>query len=159
MELNEIVPETEGGMQVDEGVNSRLTLGGLLNNYTKLYDSTVGGTIIRSEASEDKDKTAKTFKAMVRSATGGVHPVTIKLGRDRNGAYTLASPCKVDCNCPTYVFRNNEILYKMGASLYTRFTKKPPKTGRKANPENIVTCCKHIYNYISFLLRRGDMHR
>ena len=114
-------------MELNEGVTSRLTLGGLLNNYTKLYDSKVGGTIIKSDAVEDKDQTAKTFTATVRSETGGIHPVTIKLGRDRNGAYTLASPCKVDCNCATYVFRNNEPLYRMGASLYTRFTKKPSR--------------------------------
>ena len=146
-------------MELNESVTSRMTLGGLLNNYVKRYDSKVGGTGVKSEASEDKDKTAMTFKATIRSETGGLHPVIIKLGKDRNGAYTLASPCKVDCNCATYVFRNNEPLFKMGASLYTRFTKRPTKTGRKANPENIVTCCKHIYNYISFLLRRGDMHR
>ena len=146
-------------MEINEGVTSRLTLGGLVNNYTKLYGSTVVGTIVSSNATEDKEKTAKTFTATVRSGTGHLHQVIIKLGKDRNGAYTLASPCKVDCNCPTYVFRNNEVLYRMGASSYTRFTKKPSKTGRKANPENIATCCKHIYNYISFLLRRGDMHR
>ena len=151
--------EANESMQINEGVTSRMTLGGLLNNYTKLYGSNVGGTIVKSEATEDKDKTAKTFTATVRSQTGGVHPVTIKLGKDRNGTYTLSSPCKVDCNCTTYIFRNNEPLFKMSASLYTRFTKKPSKTGRKANPENIVTCCKHIYNYVSFLMRRGDMHR
>lgn len=146
-------------MELNEGVTSRLTLGGLLNNYTRLYDSVIGGTIVRSNATEDKDKTAKTFTGTVRSSTGGVHNVTIKLGRDRNGAYTLSSPCKVDCDCKTYIFRNNELLNSMGASLYTRYTKRPSKTGRSANPEKIVTCCKHIYNYISFLLRRGDMAR
>lgn len=146
-------------MQLNESVTSRMTLGGLLNNYNKLYGSKVQSSIVKSEATVDKDNTAKTFTATVRSATGGVHPVTIKVGHDRFGGYSLGSPCKVDCNCATYVFRNNEQLFKMGASLYTRFTKKPSKTGRKANPENIVTCCKHIYGYISFLLRRGDMHR
>ena len=144
-------------MQLNEGVTSRLTLGGLVNNYTKLYDSLVGGTIVRSDAAEDKDKTAKTYTATVRSNSGSTHNVTLKLGKDRNGAYTLASPCKVDCDCKTYVFRNNELLNRMGAALYTRYTLRPSKTGRKANPDNIVTCCKHIYNYISFLLRRGDM--
>lgn len=146
-------------MQLNESVTSRMTLGGLLNNYNKLYGSKVQSSIVKSEATVAKDNTAKTFTATVRSATGGVHPVTIKVGHDRFGGYSLGSPCKVDCNCATYVFRNNEQLFKMGASLYTRFTKKPSKTGRKANPENIVTCCKHIYGYISFLLRRGDMHR
>lgn len=146
-------------MEINEGVTSRLTLGGLANNYTKLYGTDVRGTVVKSEASEDKDKTAKTFTATVRSSTGHIHPVTIKLGRDRFGGYSLASPCKVDCNCPTYVFRNNEVLFNNGASLYTRFTKRPSKTGRKVNPEKIATCCKHIYNYISFLLRRGDMKR
>lgn len=146
-------------MQLNEGVTSRLTLGGLLNNYNKLYDSKVDCNVVKSEATEARDQTAKTFSATIRSSTGGIHPVIIKLGKDRNGAYTLSSPCKVDCNCPTYVYRNNELLNLMGASLYTRYTKKPSKTGRKANPENIVTCCKHIYGYISFLMRRGDMHR
>ena len=146
-------------MELNEGVTSRMTLGGLANNYTKLYDSKIGGTIVKSDAAEDKERTAKTFTATVRSETGGIHPVTIKLGRDRSGAYSLASPCKVDCNCKTYVFRNNEPLNKVGAALYTRYTLRPSKTGRKANPENIVTCCKHIYTYLSFLLRRGDMHR
>lgn len=146
-------------MELNESVTSKMTLGGLLNNYNKLYDSKVQSSVIKSEATVDKDNTAKTFTATIRSATGGVHPVTIKLGKDRSGGYSLASPCKVDCNCATYVFRNNEQLFRVGASLYTRFTKKPSKTGRKANPENIVTCCKHIYGYISFLLRRGDMHR
>lgn len=146
-------------MELNESVTSKMTLGGLLNNYNKLYDSKVQCNVVKSEATVDKDNTAKTFTATIRSATGGVHPVTIKLGKDRSGGYSLASPCKVDCNCATYVFRNNEQLFRVGASLYTRFTKKPSKTGRKANPENIVTCCKHIYGYISFLLRRGDMHR
>jgi hypothetical protein len=146
-------------MQLNEGVTSKLTLGGLLNNYNKLYGSQVNCTVIKSDATEDKEKTAKTFTATLRSATGGVHQVIIKLGRDRSGAYTLSSPCKVDCNCPTYVFRNNELLHQNGAALYTRYTKKPTKTGREANPEHIVTCCKHIYGYISFLMRRGDMHR
>ncbi len=146
-------------MELNESVTSKMTLGGLLNNYNKLYDSKVQSTVVKSEATVDKENTAKTFTATIRSATGGVHPVTIKLGQDRFGGYSLASPCKVDCNCATYVFRNNEQLFRVGASLYTRFTKKPSKTGRKANPENIITCCKHIYGYISFLLRRGDMHR
>lgn len=146
-------------MEINEAVTSRMTLGGLVNNYTKLYDSTVQGTVVKSNAVEDKDHTAKTFTATIRSDTGGIHPVTLKLGKDRTGRYSLGSPCKVDCNCKTYIFRNNELLNKMGASLYTRYTLRPSKTGRKANPENIVTCCKHIYNYISFLLRRGDMTR
>lgn len=150
---------TNESMQLNEGVTSRMTLGALLNNYTRLYDSKVGGTIVKSEATEAKDGTAKTFTATVRSESGGIHQVTIKLGKDRSGAYTLASPCKVDCNCATYIYRNNEPLFRMGASLYTRFTKYPSKTGRKANPENIVTCCKHLYCYASFLMRRGDMRR
>lgn len=151
--------ETNEGMQLNEGVTSKMTLGGLLNNYTKLYGSDIHGAIIKSDAKEDKDRTAKTFTATVRSSTGGVHPVTIKLGKDRSGAYSLGSPCKVDCNCKTYIFRNNEALNKAGAALYTRYTLRPSKTGRKANPENIITCCKHIYEYVSFLVRRGDMHR
>jgi hypothetical protein len=146
-------------MQLNESVTSKMTLGGLINNYNKLYDSKVQCNVVKSEATVAKDDTAKTFTATVRSATGGVHPVIIKLGQDRSGGYSLASPCKVDCNCATYVYRNNEQLFRVGASLYTRFTKKPSKTGRNANPENIVTCCKHIYGYVSFLLRRGDMRR
>lgn len=146
-------------MELNEAVTSKMTLGDLINNYNKLYDSKVQCRVIKSEATVAKDNTAKTFTATVQSATGGIHPVIIKLGHDRSGGYSLSSPCKVDCNCATYVYRNNEQLFRVSASLYTRFTKKPSKTGRKANPENIVTCCKHIYGYASFLLRRGDMHR
>lgn len=146
-------------MQIDEGVTSKITLGGLVSNYAKLYDSRVNCNVIRSDAKEDRGQTAKTFTATIRSATGGVHPVIVKLGKDARGGYSLSSPCKVDCNCKTYVFRNNAQLNAMGASLYTRYTVRPSKTGRKANPDNVVTCCKHIYGYISFLLRRGDMGR
>lgn len=146
-------------MELNEAVTSRLTLGGLLNNYNKLYDSKVDSTVVKSEATDAKDQSARTFTATIRSATGGLHPVTIKLGKDRNGTYSLSSPCKVDCNCPTYVYRNNELLQANGAALYVRYTKRPSKTGREANPGHIVTCCKHIYGYISFLLRRGDLHR
>lgn len=146
-------------MESTKSIPSRMTLGSLLNNYIKLYDSKVDSTVARSNATEDPQKTAKTFAAEIRSATGGTHNVTIKLEKDRSGAYTLGSPCKVDCDCKTYVFRNNAPLNAMGAALYTRYAHRPTKTGRKANPENIVTCCKHIYGYISFLLRRGDMRQ
>lgn len=146
-------------MEINEAVTSNVTLGDLVTNYGKLYDSAVNCAVLKSDAAEDKEGTAKTFTATVRSATGGVHPVIVKLGKDRSGNYSLSSPCKVDCNCSTYVYRNNEALHKANASLYTRYTLRPTRTGRKANPESVVTCCKHIYGYVSFLLRRGDMHR
>lgn len=138
---------------------SRIALGTLLNNYSSLYDSNVGVTVIKSDGVEDSASGTKTCTANVRSGTGGVYTVTVKTWKDRSGGYTLASPCKVDCNCRTYIFRNNELLDRYGAALQVRYVGHASSGPNAANPGNVVTCCKHIYGYISYLLRRGDMRR
>lgn len=137
----------------------KITLSTLLGNYTRLYDSKVNSSVVQSGAAEDPDEGTKTLSGRIRSSTGGIHQVTIKAWKDRAGAYSLASPCKVDCDCATYIFRNNEPLAQYGAALRLRYIDRPSNGGTKANPGNVVTCCKHIYGYISFLLRRGDMRR
>lgn len=137
----------------------KITLGVIAGNYTKLYDSNVNSTVIRSDATDDPDAGTRTLSANIRSSTGGIHPVAIKVWKDRSGRYSLSSPCKVDCNCATYVFRNNEPLDRYGAALRARYLDRPSKGGTKVNPGNVVTCCKHIYGYVSFLLRRGDVYR
>lgn len=137
----------------------KMTLGTLLGNYAKLYDARVSLTVIRSDATEDSDSGTKIISGSIRSATGGNHSVTIKVWKDRSGKYSLASPCKVDCDCATYIFRNNELLDRYGAALYAHYANRAPGGRNNANPSNVVTCCKHIYGYISFLLRRGDMSR
>ena len=131
----------------------------LMMNYGLLYSSKTDCTIHRNIITENQIKTAQTYRGNVTSATNGLHDVLIRLEKDRNGTYSVESPCKVDCNCPTYLYRNNEELYLVKSSMYTRFTKKPSKTGRLANPMHVKTICKHIYGYAAWLISKGEISR